>query len=156
MLPLESILYPTDFSDNAHQALPYLRKMAICFGAKVHLLHVLETTLQAADMSWSAVPPDMDEKFEASALERLRRLAEETELPTDRWTVAVTKGHPSMEITRYARENKLGMIIMSTHGHSGLSHFLLGSVTERVVRKSPCPVLTVRADLEEIEESSGS
>jgi nucleotide-binding universal stress UspA family protein len=46
------------------------------------------------------------------------------------------------------------MIIMSTHGHSGLSHFLLGSVTERVVRKSPCPVLTVRADLEEMETSS--
>jgi len=154
MLPLESILYPTDFSDNAHQAIPYLRKMANCFGASVHFLHVLETTLQAADMSWSAAPPDMARKFEAAALERLRLLAEETGLPEDRWSVAVTKGHPSLEITRYARENTLGMIIMSTHGHSGLSHFLLGSVTERVVRKSPCPVLTVRADLEEMQGSN--
>jgi nucleotide-binding universal stress UspA family protein len=154
MLPLESILYPTDFSENASQALPYLKKMAGCFGAKVYFLHVLETTLQAADMSWSAAPPVMDEKLEANAMERLRRLAQDSGLPEDQWNVAVTKGHPSLEITRYAREHGLGMIVMSTHGHSGLSHFLLGSVTERVVRKSPCPVLTVRADLEEMESAT--
>ncbi len=148
MLPLETILYPTDFSNNARQAIPYLVEMANCFGAKVHFLHVLESTLQAADVSWSVTPPDLDEKLESNALERLGRLAEETGLAEDRFGFAVTKGHPSLEITRYAKEHDLGMIIMSTHGHSGLSHFLLGSVTERVVRKSPCPVLTVRADIE--------
>ena len=153
MLPLETILYPTDFSNNARHAIPYLKEMANCFGAKVHFLHILESAVHASDVSWSVTTPDMHEQFEATALDRLRNLAEETGLPEDRVSFAVTKGHPSLEITRYAKEHDLGLIIMSTHGHSGLSHFLLGSVTERVVRKSPCPVLTVRADLDAAEDA---
>ena len=153
MLPVKTILYPTDFSENARHAIPHLSEVVKCFSAKVHLLHVIETSLQVADMSWSVAPPEMGDRIREVAKERLERLAAELGLPADRITLAVAEGHPSLEITRYAKAHEIDMIVMSTHGHSGLSHFLLGSVTERVVRKASCPVLTVRADLDAQEEA---
>ncbi len=149
----KQILYPTDFSRNARHALPQLREMIGCFDATVHLLHVIEPSLQAADLSWSPPTPQIDEKMRATAREHLAALADDLKLPASRVVTAVASGHPSLEIVRYAHEHAIDMIVMSTHGHSGLSHFLLGSVTERVVRKAPCPVLTVRA---EAEENDGS
>ncbi|HKI83547.1 MAG TPA: universal stress protein [Candidatus Krumholzibacteria bacterium] len=151
MLPVKTILYPTDFSENARHAIPHLLEVAKCFSAQIHLLHVVETSLQVADVSWSAAQPEMDTRIHEAAKERLEKLAEEIGLPKERLSLAVVDGHPSLEITRYAKAHEIDMIVMSTHGHSGLSHFLLGSVTERVVRKASCPVLTVRADLDEDE-----
>ena len=145
----KTILYPTDFSNNARHALPQLREMIACFDATVHLLHVIEPSLQAADMSWTVPAPEMDEKIHDTAQQHLARLANELKLPAERVVTAITNGHPSIEITRYAKTHGIDTIVMSTHGHSGLSHFLLGSVTEGVVRKATCPVLTVRADTDE-------
>jgi nucleotide-binding universal stress UspA family protein len=145
VLPVKTILFPTDFSANARYAMDHVRDFARAFNARVHLLHVVETTLQAADLSWSVAAPEMDEKMRKGATERLQALAAELELPETTVQIAVAKGHPSLEISRYAEQNGVDLIIMATHGHTGLSHFLLGSVTERVVRKAPCPVLTVRS-----------
>ena len=96
----------------------------------------------------------MEEKLRTSAEKRLEGMADELPFDREKMTLAVSRGHPSLEIIRYAKEHELDMIVMSTHGHSGLSHFLLGSVTERVVRKSPCPVLTVKSkQLTEYDEA---
>ncbi len=151
MPPVKKILYPTDFSTNARHALPQLREMITCFDATIHLLHVIEPSLHASDLSWSIPAPEMDARIRQTAEEHLERLVEELKLAPEKVVTAVVTGHPSVEINRYAQENGIDMIIMSTHGHSGLSHFLLGSVTERVVRKAPCPVLTVHADLKREE-----
>ena len=63
----------------------------------------------------------------------------------------IVRGRPFVEIIRYAREKKIDIIVVGTHGHSGLTHILMGSVAEKVVRKSPCPVLTIRHPDHEFE-----
>jgi len=148
MIRIERILCPTDFSDLAAQANGYACALARAFGAEIHVLHVVDEAYQY----WMAMGPNSlpvgpsAEEILAGAQQQMQRWR------TERFAdcgqpirTEVQVGRPFVEIIRYAREQKIDLLVMGTHGRSGLSHILLGSVTEKVVRKSPCPVLTVRA-----------
>ncbi len=144
----EELLFPTDFSDLAASALEYARQLADTFDGQLHCLHVVDDAYQY----WSAMgpesvpvgPPREDllelgrtrmEKFRAERLADMRRSP----------VTHVTMGRPFAEIIAYTREHDINLIVMGTHGRGAIAHMLLGSTTEKVVRKSPCAVLTVRA-----------
>ena len=134
MIQLTRILLPTDFSKFSAEATKYACAFAEQFGAELHLLHVLETH-EIAD-------PELGKVAESSL----------TEVVDPEWTEgrkvlkAIAEGAAFLEIIRYARKHDIDLIVMGTHGRSGLAHVLVGSVAERVVRKAPCPVLTVRPE----------
>ncbi len=146
MINLKRILLPTDFSENSGVAVSYACALAEQFGAELHILHVMQDLVTMIPEPGMAFPPPGDYLME------LKKSAEENlaKIPDPAWAagkkiVRVTRqGTPFLEIIRYAKECDSDLIVLGTHGRSGLAHVLMGSVAERVVRKSPCPVLTVR------------
>ena len=141
-MTLKRILLPTDFSDTAQHALGYAREMAERFGAEVHVLHVVAdpTPQDWAVGAAALVVSDLLKTWEADAE---RHLAE-VSLDGVETVRAIRVGHAFYEILQYATDNAIDMIVMGTHGRGPVKHLLLGSVAEKVVRKAPCPVLTVR------------
>jgi nucleotide-binding universal stress UspA family protein len=131
------ILVPTDFSSQADAALADARALAAQFGATLHVLHVFENVFLRAVVG--------DPRTLESAAQRH---LEERLTPEDRQKGAVAaleiSDEPAKEIVQYAREAGIDLIVMGTHGRTGLPHVLLGSVAEHVVRTAPCPVLTTR------------
>lgn len=146
MIDLHRILVPTDFSKHSHNALAYAAAFAEKFGAELYLLHVVQDMAlfipEAVSVAPPAVPPI--EQMSAAVHAALVRLVHDNDLGRLRVHCEVREGTPFYEIIQYARAADIDLIIMGTHGRSGLVHVLLGSVSERVVRKAPCPVLTVR------------
>jgi universal stress protein A len=146
MIDLKRILTPTDFSKSSENALLYAVAFAEKFGSKLYLLHVVQ------DLTWfipeailvapAAVPPL--EEFRTAARTALDRVVKQMKLPGIPIQAEVGEGAPFEAIIRFAREQDIDLIVMGTHGHTGLAHMLMGSVAEKVVRKAPCPVLTVR------------
>jgi len=146
MLTLKIVLVPTDFSDASESALRYGKAMAEKFGAALHVVHVMEDLLAhawAAEVYVSSMPQLRDEIEKESRL-RLGALLTDAERKTLRAETALLAGNPFLEIIRYAKTHGVDLIVMGTHGRGPIAHMLLGSVAEKVVRKSPCPVLTVR------------
>ena len=140
---LKQILVPIDFSDCSIKALEYALPLAKQFGASLRLLYVAQAVYPVAALG----PLDLaslqaGERTEAE--EKLTQLVNKVVGNTARAEVLVTTGQPSDEIARVARESETDLIVISTHGHTGIKHLWLGSVAEGVVRKSPCPVLVVR------------
>lgn len=141
MITLKRILVPTDFSEHSDKAIRYGAELASKFGAELHLIHTIESTpIMYGEGAY--FPPETEAEIEASA----RKQLEAVEVPAEGVTVKreVVPGHPFVEIIRYAREHDIGLIVIGTHGRGAIAHMLLGSVAEKVVRKAPCPVLTVR------------
>lgn len=142
-----TILFPTDFSACSLAALPQLKALAERHHSQVHVLHVVDESFQ----NWSALGPEsmpivvpMDDLVKDSEIEMagfVKKNLEDLENPVK---TKVIIGRPFYEIIRMAREIRAGLIVMSTHGRGGLAHVLIGSTAEKVVRKAPCPVLTVR------------
>jgi nucleotide-binding universal stress UspA family protein len=153
MIKLQKVLVPTDFSDCSDAALKYGRAFAKAFGASLHLLHVIQDpyTQPWAAEAFPAPLNDMLEGWQAQARTRLSESLSEAERDTA--TVAVQIGAPYVEIVRYAAEQGVDLIVLGTHGRGPLGHVLLGSVAEKVVRKAPCPVLTVRSSQHEFVEA---
>lgn len=154
MINLKKILVPTDFSESARQALRYGISFAREYKAELVLLHVVESV--AAPYASDLFPVPMAEVFhELSAYARgeLDKLAREAGAKGVSARTLVVQGKPSLEIMRVAREETADMIVLGTHGKGVLDQALFGSTTERVVRKAPCPVLTVRlAEHEFVDE----
>lgn len=145
MIELKKILLPTDFSDNSNQALDYASALAQKFDAEIHLLHVLQDLIALIpEPGVALIPGDFHEELKQSAEQSLKQVLGSDSASGLSVVRATRDGTPFVEIIRYAKENDVDLIVMGTHGRSGLSHVLLGSVAERVVRKAPCPVLTVR------------
>jgi len=147
MIRLERILHPTDFSELSLHALGYARSFAEAYAAELHVVHVVDEACQywmAVGPSGVPVGPPLDEWVTASKVE-IQRFVDANLAGVDlRIQAQVLVGRPFMEIIRYARAQQVDLIVLGTHGRSGLRNALLGSVAERVVRKSPCPVLTIR------------
>jgi len=146
MLTLKTVLVPTDFSEASESALRYGKAMAEAFGASLHVVHVMEDLLAhawAAEVYVSSMPQLRDE-IEKESRQRLGALLMDEERKTLRAETALLAGNPFLEIIRYAKTHGVDLIVMGTHGRGPIAHMLLGSVAEKVVRKSPCPVLTVR------------
>ncbi|HWL09340.1 MAG TPA: universal stress protein [Planctomicrobium sp.] len=148
MIRLSKILVPTDFSEFSKHALQYGCELARRFGAELTLLHVVEDIYPLVADPGVMVGSTMDfvGDLQQSAEKGLAGF-----VPDD-WCDGlivhrqVVVGVPFMEIVRCANEQQMDLIIVTTHGRTGLAHVLLGSVAEKIVRRSPCPVLTVRPE----------
>lgn len=146
MLTISRILVATDFSEASEHALAYATTLARAFDASVHVLHVLE---DLASHAWTtevyvAALPGVHEEMERQARERLEAVVPPEQRDELRLVTALRTGSAFVEIVRYARDEEVDLIVLGTHGRGAIAHMLLGSVAERVVRKAPCPVLTVR------------
>ncbi len=144
MIVLKKVLVPTDFSECSDAALRYGRALTTGFGATLHLLHVVQDpyTQPWAAEAFPAPLGEMLSQWQEQARKRLAGLMPQAE--HEQAVVATVVGSPFYEIIRYAAEQQIDLIVIGTHGRGPLSHMLLGSVAEKVVRKAPCPVLTVR------------
>ena len=134
------ILVPTDFSEMSDAALDYARVLARRFGASLHLLHVLDDPFVTEGLAAEAYITEAP-SIRTSMLDEARsRLAHRAAGCT---TTEAIFGRGAVTIVEYAQQCGSDLIVMGTHGRTGLAHLLLGSVAERVVRLAPCPVLTV-------------
>jgi nucleotide-binding universal stress UspA family protein len=146
MIDLRRILVPTDFSKFSKNALTYAVAFAEKFGAELYLLHVVQDLALFVPEAITVAPPLAPpvEQFIEAARTALDRVMKDCCPPSILVHPEVVEGTPFHEIINAARDKDVDLIVMGTHGHAGLAHVLLGSVAEKVVRKAPCPVLTVR------------
>ena len=144
LLRIKSILVPIDFSTASKKALQYAVPFARQFGAKLTLLHVVEP-VATPDFANSFPLMMENDKVKAASRGQLEHIIKEQAIaPKLVEKTLVRFGRSFHEIADAARTLKVDLIIISTHGYTGLKHALLGSTTERVVRHAPCPVLVVR------------
>jgi len=145
MTLIKNILVPIDFSDYSKNALKYAVQFAKTFNAKMFLIYVVEPMIYPADFSMGQVAiPSMDADLQNRAEEELKNLANSYIDPSLQSETIIKTGKPFVEINETAKEIDADLIIMATHGHTGVEHLLFGSTAEKVVRKAPCPVLTLR------------
>ena len=146
-LSVRSILVPIDFSIHSREALRNARELAAHYGARLDLLHVVEERLPPAFYvggvgSIYDVEPDIEEK----ARKKMKSFYLETGGPdVSEIAYHAEPGQPAKHITEFAGEEGADMIVMSTHGLTGMEHFFMGSVAEKVVRRAPVPVFTIKA-----------
>lgn len=141
MLHLKNILVPIDFSENGKQALRYAVPFAKQFGAKITLLHVIEPTYYPMEYVYLA-----DDTRDLAKIAKKKLSALSRKIGSGCFNEALVRvGSPFHEINSAGSELKSDLIIIATHGHTGLKHVVLGSTAERVVRHAPCPVLVVRS-----------
>ena len=139
------ILVPTDYSDHSLLAVSEGYDIAQKFGADLTLLHVVENPIPPA-YYLSANDKTLKDLFKTTAKHsrnKLLDISKELDIKQN-FKIEVIKGHVASSITKYASDNKVDLIVMGSHGYSGLTHFLLGSTTEKVVRSAPCPILTIK------------
>lgn len=139
MLPIRTVLHPTDFSDRSEYALQLAAALARDYHARLVILHIIPRTIVA--FGEGVIPPE-PEVIREEAQAQLDGLRVPGGLPAER---RLTEGDPAEVILRVARETPADLVVMGTHGRTGLGRVLMGSVAEQVVRKAPCPVLTVTA-----------
>jgi universal stress protein A len=147
------ILVPTDFSGPSDAALEYAKALADRFGASLHLVHVLED--QVVGGAFGADPylagaPAYAEALRADAEARLAARLTARERIRLHGSSEIASGPSARTIVEIAESHGIDLIVMGTHGRTGLAHALIGSVAERVVRSAPCPVLTLHAMPERI------
>jgi nucleotide-binding universal stress UspA family protein len=142
---IKKILVPIDFSDYSKSALKYAVSFAKRFNAELHLIYVVEPIIYPPDFSMGQIAiPTLDMEMDKRAIEELKKLSEK-EIPKELTANNIVKtGKPFIEIIETANEQDIDLIIIATHGHTGMEHILFGSTAEKVVRKAPCPVLTLR------------
>ena len=147
MHALQRILLPTDFSDCSNVAFQYACELSNHFDAELHLLHVIEHVVPTFPLYGvhTSPPPEMSE-WKTSARDQLEKLSGTKNIDHGKVIRALVVGRPSEKILDYSKEQSIDLIIMGTHGRSGLLHLVLGSVAESVLRKSNCPVLTIRPE----------
>ena len=144
MINIKNILCPVDYSIYSEKALSYAIEFAVKYEAKLFLIHVLD--IRVYDIN----DPDLynvnivDSETISKLRERLLKCVNEDvkgKIPVE---AIVLQGVPFVEIIKASKEYNINLIVLGTHGRTGLSHAIMGSVAEKVVRKAPCPVLTVR------------
>jgi universal stress protein A len=140
------ILFPTDFSDGSAAAVPYVADLAAKYGSKVYALHVVYDVAKAS--GWYVPSVDLDTFFtelRSSAEKGLDDFAAEHLGGVADLEKAVVSGLPFEEILEFAADKGVELVVMGTHGRSGIDRVLFGSTAARVVRGAPCPVMTVRS-----------
>jgi len=149
MNDIRTVLLTTDFSDTSRKAFPYAREIARRFGAKVILAHVEEGYLPPPIIEYANVGiEEIERRQQECAEERLEALRDEfdSEIPVE---IEVASGTPHLRIVEMAKRHGADLIVMAGHGRNFISHAILGSTTERVLRRAPCPVFAVRDRAEE-------
>jgi nucleotide-binding universal stress UspA family protein len=155
-LQLRQILLPIDFSGCGNFALPYAASMARATGAKVICVHVVEPIVPAVGYSGLAEPmpiADMTEQLEDSAERELPQVTDCDDLRGLDVDEVIVHGDAAAEIVRVAEERDVDLIVISSHGRTGIGRIIFGSTAEAVVRHAHCPVLVVKPPPEEEEES---
>ena len=145
MTAIARILVPVDFSTHADRAIEYALALGKQFGACVELFHVVEDPFGSGGWGSEVYVSDLDGLRERAIAEARTHLeARRAAIARDTSVVAAVRmGHVAQTIIDYAKDVGADLIVMGTHGRTGLAHFIIGSVAERVVRLAPCPVLTV-------------
>jgi universal stress protein A len=158
LLQHRTLLVPTDFSESSRKALHYAQRLAQQFGSTVVLVHVIEPVYVYPVDGLMHFPGDLRDGNMERRPETEKALGRLGELTAREGNIAVRTmtriGRAFDEITAAAREQKADLIVISTHGYSGVKHVVLGSVAERVVRHAPCPVLVVREHERDFVEPS--
>lgn len=140
----DSILIPTDGSEHADLAADHALSVASAFDASVHVLGVVDLVTAAGPFDAGGVDEEVVDRLQEDAREAVQRVGRRWE-DADRLREEVRNGVPSDEILEYIEEADIDVVAMGTHGRTGLRRFVLGSVTEHVLRESPVPVLATRA-----------
>ncbi len=147
MANVKRILFATDFSDNSRYALTYAVSFAKQYDAMLYILHVIQQPSYPLGM-YAEISFDAMDKFNrniSEAVEKEMKALREKELQgLAKYECLILQGTPFLEILRTAREREADLIVVGTHGRTGLDHVLFGSTAEKVVRRAPCPVLSVR------------
>jgi nucleotide-binding universal stress UspA family protein len=144
-MEIRQILAPTDFSESSKQAVAYAYELAQTFGAKLLLLHVVELPVYPVEVFLpSTEGTTLFDDLERQAHLDLAQLLPKAQDGTVEVRCQAVAGTPYDKIIEVAGAEKVDLIVMATHGRTGLSHLVMGSVAERVVRMAPCPVLTIR------------
>jgi nucleotide-binding universal stress UspA family protein len=145
MFAPKRILVPVDFSDPSTRALRYALAMAGQLGASLDVLHVVPNPyVDDPGGLYLPLPVTYLDDLMDAARKRLDGLLDSADRRAPRARAIVKVGDPLRQVVDYARDEAVDLIVLGTHGRSGLAHLFLGSVAERVVRTAPCPVLTVR------------
>jgi nucleotide-binding universal stress UspA family protein len=144
MMTAQRFLVPVDFSAYANQAVEYAIGLASKLGARVTLLHVIQPLpLGGVDMGVT-LPYAYIQEMEAEIARSMQAYLEQVTASGLEGEIVVVHGVPFQEIIETAKMQQVDLIVMGTHGRTGLQHVLLGSVAEKVVRLAPCPVLVAR------------
>ena len=142
MLELKAILHPTDFSERSGYAFRLACSLARDHGARLVVLHVVPTLGPEFIPLGEGESHVQPEAFQQRLLNDLHAVRPATDIPV---VHHLAEGDPVDEILRFAEQDGCDMIVLGTHGHTGLKRLLMGSVAEQVVRRAACPVLTVKA-----------
>ena len=154
-MQIKSILYPTDFSQGARAAMDYAVSLAMDYRARLILLYVIQDISIAEWYVPSTIAADnLVEDMEKGARKEMEKWAFEAREQVKDIETLVIRGIPFVEIVKTAKEKDVDMIVIGTHGRTGIDHMLFGSTAEKVLRKAPCPVLTVRIAGTELDTSS--
>ncbi len=142
----KQILVPIDFSEFSRDAISQAKYLAHEFGSTVRLLHIVEEVIHPSfyvtgQTSLTAWYPEI----ESTSLKEMKRLAEDAAGPQVPIEFHIKEGRAAVDIIAFAKKNEIDLIVMASHGLTGIEHLLLGSVTEKVVRMSSCPLLTIKS-----------
>jgi nucleotide-binding universal stress UspA family protein len=152
MLPIKTILHPTDFSENAGFAFRLACALARDYSAKLLLAHVRSLPTVVPPDTVTLPPPQRVEDIDVALRERLRALKpNEPRIAVENYLLI---GDEASEIIQLAEQTSADLIVMGTHGRTGLKRLLMGSVAEKVLRDAPCPVVTVREPLRRTDHSN--
>ena len=143
---LNRILVPVDFSDHSRAALQYAKELAASFGAGLDVVHVIQEYMHPAFSTAGIVSIyDVKPDIESKATEALSAFYQATEGPDVQADFTALYGNPAKEIIERLTSNKADMLVLTTHGLTGIKRTLLGSVAEKLVREAPCPVITIKS-----------
>ena len=156
-MEIRSILLPTDFSECGNFALSYVTSLARTFGARIICVNVIEPIVPSVGYPGMTEPlpiADISEQLEDSAERELPKIAECEECAGLEVEELIVHGEAATEIVRVAKERNVDLIVISSHGRTGLGRILFGSTAEAVVRHAACPVLVVKPSIEEESDSN--
>ncbi len=143
-IEIQCILVPVDFSDHTPALLDWSTHLAEEHESRIVLLHAYHLPVEFQQLEGAYLPPDFWTSVKAEAQEQLGELAESVRARGIEVETVVCEGYAATVIVEEAERREADLIVIGTHGLSGLKHLLLGSIAERVVQKAPCPVLTVK------------
>lgn len=146
MITLKIVLVPTDFSETSEVAVQYGKALAAAFDAALHVVHVVQEPFAQpwAVEAYGFSLATLQEEWLRDAKTRIEQILTAEERTRYKASLVTVIGHPVVEILKYAEQHPVDLIVIGTHGRGPLGHMVMGSVAERIVRKAPCPVLSVR------------
>lgn len=145
MINIKKVLFPTDFSENSNYAFDYALDLAQKLGARLYILHVIHELIDTTGFYIPNISLDeLQKDLEKGAEKMMEKFCKDRMGDFKEYECINIIGLPHIEILSVAKEKGIDMIVMGTHGRTGIDRVLFGSTAEKVLKKAPCPVLTVR------------